>query len=83
MLRPQPWRRPIPPIFGWARCIKQTNTPVEFEQMSMLAATHNLRIHTSAVDKLYELLPIFERVHAIHEISRNRWVVEHIRLRTH
>lgn len=67
-----------PADLGWACCIKQANTPAEFEQICMLAAAHNLRIHTIAVDKLHELLPIFERVHALHDISRGRWVVEHM-----
>jgi predicted amidohydrolase YtcJ len=67
-----------PADLGWSCYIKHANEPDDFEKLCMLAAAHDLRIHTIAVDKLYELLPIFERVHAIHDISRRRWVVEHM-----
>ncbi len=67
-----------PADLGWSCYIKHANEPADFEKLCMLAAAHDLRIHTIAVDKLYELLPIFERVHAIHDISRRRWVVEHM-----
>lgn len=67
-----------PADLGWSCYIKHANEPAEFEKFCMLAAAHDLRIHTIAVDKLYELLPIFERVHAVHDISRRRWVVEHM-----
>ncbi|MBN8983807.1 MAG: amidohydrolase family protein, partial [Rhizobiales bacterium] len=67
-----------PADLGWSCYVKHANEPAEFERLCMLAAVHDLRIHTIAVDKLYELLPIFERVHAIHDISCRRWVVEHM-----
>ncbi|MCO5132261.1 MAG: amidohydrolase [Xanthobacteraceae bacterium] len=67
-----------PADLGWSCYIKHANDPAEFEKLCMLAAMHDLRIHTIAVDKLCELLPIFERVHAAHDISRRRWVVEHM-----
>ncbi len=67
-----------PADLGWSCYIKHANEPVEFEKLCMLAAAYDLRIHTIAVDKLHELLPIFERVNAIHDISRRRWVVEHM-----
>jgi len=67
-----------PADLGWSCYVKHANEPAEFEKLCMLAAAHDLRIHTIAVDKLYELLPIFERVHAAHDISRRRWVVEHM-----
>lgn len=67
-----------PADLGWSCYIKHANEPAEFEKLCMLAAAYDLRIHTIAVDKLHELLPIFERVHAVHDISRRRWVVEHM-----
>jgi predicted amidohydrolase YtcJ len=67
-----------PADLGWSCYIKHANEPDDFEKLCMLAAAHDLRIHTIAVDRLYELLPIFERVHAVHDISRRRWVVEHM-----
>ncbi len=67
-----------PADLGWSCYVKHANEPAEFERLCMLAAVHDLRIHTIAVDKLHELLPIFERVHAIHDISCRRWVVEHM-----
>lgn len=67
-----------PADLGWSCYIKHANSPQEFERLCMLAAEHDLRIHTIAVDKLCELLPIFERVHAAHGIAGRRWVVEHM-----
>lgn len=67
-----------PSDLGWSCYVKHANEPAEFERLCTLAAAHDLRIHTIAVDKLHELLPIFERVHAVHDISRRRWVVEHM-----
>jgi len=67
-----------PADLGWSCYIKQANTPAEFERLCMLAAVHDLRIHTIVIDKLHELLPILERVHAKHDISRRRWVLEHM-----
>jgi predicted amidohydrolase YtcJ len=67
-----------PTDLGWSCYIKHANEPADFEKLCMLAAEHDLRIHTIAVDKLCELLPIFERVHAVHDISGRRWVVEHM-----
>lgn len=67
-----------PADLGWSCYVKQANTPAEFERLCMLAAEHDLRIHTIAIDKLHEILPIFERVHAAHGIASRRWVVEHM-----
>lgn len=67
-----------PADLGWSCYVKQANTPAEFERLCVLAAKHNLRIHTIAIDKLHEILPIFERVHAAHGIADRRWVVEHM-----
>jgi predicted amidohydrolase YtcJ len=67
-----------PADLGWSCYVKQANSPAEFERLCMLAAAHDLRVHTIAVDKLHELLPIFERVHAAVGIADKRWVVEHM-----
>ncbi|MGB3447711.1 MAG: amidohydrolase family protein [Xanthobacteraceae bacterium] len=67
-----------PADLGWSCYVKQANSPAEFEKLCMLAAIHDLRIHTIVIDKLHELLPILERVHAEYDISRRRWVLEHM-----
>ena len=67
-----------PADLGWSCYVKQANSPAEFEKLCVLAAVHDLRIHTIVIDKLHELLPILERVHAAHDISRRRWVLEHM-----
>jgi predicted amidohydrolase YtcJ len=67
-----------PADLGWSCYVKQANTPAEFERLCLAAAAHNLRVHTIAIDKLHEIAPIFERVHAAHGIADRRWVVEHM-----
>lgn len=68
----QPWD------LGWSCYIKQANEPKEFEELCEHAALHNLRVHTIVIDKLNEVLPILERVHARFNIAGRRWVLEHM-----
>ena len=67
-----------PADLGWSCYVKQANAPEDFERLCMLAAMYDLRVHTIVVDQLGEILPVFERVHAAYDISRRRWVVEHM-----
>ncbi|MGY3697574.1 putative amidohydrolase YtcJ [Bradyrhizobium sp. USDA 3240] len=67
-----------PADLGWSCYIKQANTPEQFERLCLAAAEANLRVHTIAVDKLHEIIPIYERVNARHAIVGRRWVIEHM-----
>ena len=67
-----------PADLGWSCYIKQANTPEQFERLCLAAAKADLRVHTIAVDKLHEIVPIYERVNAQHSIAHRRWVIEHM-----
>lgn len=67
-----------PTNLGWSCYAKQANDPDVFEALCMLAAEHDLRIHTVVIDKLHEIVPILERVDARVGLSGRRWVLEHI-----
>jgi predicted amidohydrolase YtcJ len=74
-------QRNIPDV-GWSGLIPQANTPEEFEQLCLLAACHDLRVHTVVSDKLHEIVPIMERIAAQYPIGARRWVLEHISVAT-
>lgn len=67
-----------PTNLGWSSYVKHANDPESFERLCMLAAQHDLRIHTVVIDKLHEILPILRRVDERHGIRDKRWVLEHI-----
>lgn len=67
-----------PTDLGWSCYVKQANTPEQFERLCLAAAEANLRVHTIAVDKLHEIVSIYERVNARHSIVGRRWVIEHM-----
>ncbi len=56
-------------------------TPTEFEELCMLAAKYDLRVHTIAsAGKQREIIPILERVDSQYNIRSRRWVIEHMSL---
>ncbi|WJR79947.1 amidohydrolase family protein [Bradyrhizobium sp. NP1] len=63
---------------GWSCYVRQANDPKIFEALCLLAAQHDLRLHTIVIDKLHEIVPILQRVDAQFPISGKRWVLEHI-----
>lgn len=67
-----------PANLGWSNHVLQANDPRDFEELAMLAARYDLRLHTLAVDRLPEILAILERVDRRHGIRARRWVVEHL-----
>jgi predicted amidohydrolase YtcJ len=67
-----------PGNLGWSCYVRQANDPATFEALCLLAAKHDLRLHTIVVDKLHEILPILQRVDAQFSIRSKRWVLEHI-----
>jgi predicted amidohydrolase YtcJ len=66
------------PNTGWAGFVEHGFDKDEYEAVCRLAAIHGMRFHTIVSDKLDDILPVLERVHAAHNLHRRRWVVEHI-----
>jgi predicted amidohydrolase YtcJ len=66
------------PDTGWTGFVESANTPDEYRAYAMLAARHDLRVHTIAGDKLAEILPILEDVDRVHALAGRRWVLEHV-----
>jgi predicted amidohydrolase YtcJ len=69
-----------PGNLGWSCYVRQANDPATFEEVCLLAAKHDIRLHTIVVDKLHEIVPILQRVDARYGIKSKRWVLEHISL---
>lgn len=67
-----------PHDIGYWNMVRQANQPSDFEELCMLAARFDLRLHTIVVDKLDELVPILERVDARYPLHGRRWVLEHM-----
>lgn len=63
---------------GWSGYVQQVNSTEEFEALCLLAAEHDLRVHTIVSDKLNKVLPVMERVARHYPIGERRWVLEHI-----
>ncbi|MCK9512751.1 MAG: amidohydrolase [Pigmentiphaga sp.] len=70
--------RKDPSDLSWSGYVKQAVGPTEFEHLALLAARHDLRLHTIASDLIEKLLPALERVAEQTPISGKRWVIEHV-----
>ncbi|MGE4371258.1 MAG: amidohydrolase, partial [Burkholderiaceae bacterium] len=70
--------RQDPSDTNWGGYVAQATAPDEFEHLALLAAKHDLRLHTIASDFAEQLLPSLERVAAQVPIAGKRWVVEHL-----
>ena len=66
------------PDTGWTGFVESANTTDEYRAYVMLAARHDLRVHTIVGDKLAEILPILEDVDRVHPLAGRRWVLEHV-----
>ena len=67
-----------PDHLGWSCYLQQANDPATFEKLCLLAARNDLRVHTIVVDKLHEIVPIFERIDRQFALRDRRWVLEHV-----
>jgi predicted amidohydrolase YtcJ len=65
---------------GWSCYVRQANDPATFEALCLLAARHDLRLHTIVIDKMHEIVPILQRVDTQFSIRSKRWVLEHVSL---
>jgi predicted amidohydrolase YtcJ len=66
------------PNSGWSGFVEQANSKEDFRDYCMLAAEHDLRVHTIVGDQLHEVIPIIERVAERYPLADRRWVVEHV-----
>ncbi|WP_247896734.1 amidohydrolase [Azospirillum argentinense] len=66
------------PDTGWSGFVEQALTPTDFREACLLAAEHDLRLHTIVSDKLHEVVPVLEAVNERHRLAGRRWVIEHI-----
>ncbi|MGE4241933.1 amidohydrolase [Ramlibacter sp.] len=67
-----------PSDVSWSGYVKQSFSPEEFGQLAMLAARHDLRLHTIAADQVEQILAHLERVATRFPLAGRRWVIEHI-----
>lgn len=70
-------RRALPNT-GWAGFVEWANTIDDFRQQAWLAAEFDLRVHSVVVDRLSEVLEVFEAIDARFPLKGRRWVVEHV-----
>lgn len=70
-------RRALPNT-GWTGFVEWANRIEDFSEQAWLAAEHDLRVHSVVVDRLAEVLDVFERIDARFPLAGRRWVVEHI-----
>jgi predicted amidohydrolase YtcJ len=70
--------RKDPSDISWSGYVKQAVSPDEFVQLALLAARHNLRLHTIAADIVDQILPCLERVAEKIPFAGRRWVLEHV-----
>jgi hypothetical protein len=70
-------RRSLPDT-GWTGFVESANSPAQYREYVELAARYNLRVHTIVVDRLFEILPILEKIDQVHPLAGRRWVLEHV-----
>lgn len=66
------------PNTGWTGFVEWSNSIGDFEAYAWLAAEHDLRVHSVVVDRLAEVLEVFERINQSFPLHARRWVVEHV-----
>lgn len=70
-------RRALPNT-GWMGFVEWANRIEDFSNYAWLAAEHDLRVHSVVVDRLSEVLDVFEAIDARFPLADRRWVVEHV-----
>lgn len=70
-------RRALPNT-GWTGFVEWANRIEDFSDQAWLAAEHELRVHSVVVDRLAEVLDVFERIDQRFPLAGRRWVVEHV-----
>ncbi|VFR54956.1 Exoenzymes regulatory protein AepA precursor [plant metagenome] len=70
-------RRALPNT-GWAGFVEWANDIEAFRDYAWLAAEYDMRVHSVVVDRLPEVLEVFEAIDARFPLQARRWVVEHV-----
>ncbi|MFV0675807.1 amidohydrolase [Variovorax sp. tm] len=70
-------RRALPNT-GWMGFVEWANRIEDFSDYAWLAAEYDLRVHSVVVDRLAEVLDVFEAIDARFPLAARRWVVEHV-----
>jgi len=70
-------RRALPNT-GWSGFVEWANGIEDFRNYAWLAAEHDLRVHSVVVDRVGEVLDVFEAIDQRFPLAGRRWVVEHV-----
>jgi len=64
---------------GFWSHLRHANGAEQYEKLCRLAAKHDLRVHTVASgDRIFDVVPIWERIAEQFDIRSRRWVLEHV-----
>jgi len=63
---------------GWSDYNRATLDPEHFEDLALIAAQNDLRVHTVVSDRLAHVAPILKRIDSRYPLAGRRWVAEHI-----
>lgn len=70
-------RRALPNT-GWTGFVEWAHRIEDFRDQAWLAAEFDLRVHAVVVDRLREVLDVFEAIDARFALPGRRWVVAHV-----
>ena len=70
-------RRALPNT-GWSGFVEWANRIEDFRDYAWLAAEFDLRVHSVVIDRLSEVLDVFEAIDRRFPLDGRRWVVEHV-----
>ncbi|MDR3400101.1 MAG: amidohydrolase [Pandoraea sp.] len=70
--------RKVLPNTGWSGFVEWANRIEDFHDYAWLAAEFDLRVHSVVIDRLSEVLDVFEAIDQRFPLARRRWVVEHV-----
>lgn len=66
------------PDTGWTGYVEWANSIDDYRELAMLAARHDLRVHTVAGERLSEVLDALEAVNRHFPLRGRRWILEHL-----
>ncbi|MFJ2991256.1 amidohydrolase [Pandoraea sp. NPDC087047] len=70
--------RKVLPNTGWSGFVEWANRIEDFRDYAWLAAEFDLRVHSVVIDRLSEVLDVFEAIDKRFALAQRRWVVEHV-----
>lgn len=64
---------------GFWSHLRHSNSLAQYEALCWLAAKHDLRVHTVVSgERIFQVVPIWERIAKQFDIGARRWVLEHV-----